>query len=86
MSVTGSWSASLLVAVAVTVWFVVGLAGASETVAVGRWFAPTVAESLVVAPSTVPSFGVTVTVIASPLFPFPGTYRLRRARRSYSLR
>ena len=68
MSVVASPSASAFVAVAVSVSAVCGVWSLSETVAVGAAFA-TVVESLAAEPSTVPSFGVTVTETESPLSP-----------------
>ena len=48
---------------------------APESVTVGAVFW-TVAESLALEPSNRPSFGVTVTLIESPLSPLPGVARL----------
>ncbi len=56
--------------------FVVGEAGASETVAVGALFA-TVALSVAAEPSTLPSLGVTSTVTVSPASPWPACERSR---------
>ena len=50
---TGSTSASLVVAVAIRVWFVVGLAGVSATVAVGAAFVRVIVAVAVLL-STVP--------------------------------
>ena len=75
MSVTGSRSASPTEAVAVSVWFVRGLAGASDTVAVGALFATVSAEEVTVEPASAPSVGRTETEIASPLSPWPAALR-----------
>ncbi|MBF4766143.1 hypothetical protein ISU07_23675, partial [Nocardioides islandensis] len=71
---TASPSASDFVAVAVTVWFVVGPVGDNTTVATGALL-PTVTESLTVVPDRVPSLGVTSTRTTSPLSPLPTTPR-----------
>src|SRR5262249_28252960 len=71
---TGSPSASAPVAVAVSVSLVKGGSGLSTTVAVGA-LSTTVALALVGGPSTMPSFGVTSTVILSPLLPLPTRLR-----------
>ena len=78
VSVTPSASASDGFAVAVTVSSVFGLA-VSETVAAGAEFATVTAADVSAEPLAVPSFGVTATVMSSPLSPLPAADRSRVA-------
>ena len=74
MSETESPSASAFVAVAVRVSFVFGLAAESATLAVGA-VSTTAWLSVAAAPSTVLSFGVTVTETVWPRSPQPACER-----------
>ena len=69
-------SASLEDGVAVSVWLVVGEPGVIDTdETTGALFATVTALGVKVEPLTVPSLGVTSTVIASPLSPLPAAER-----------
>jgi hypothetical protein len=73
--VTGSPSPSAFVAVAVSVWFVVGEAGESETVAVGSSPATVTGADVTGAEFPVPSLAVTRARTRSPSSPFPAVPR-----------
>ena len=75
MSVVASTSASETPAVAVSVSFVFGLAGASETVAAGALFAIVTCAEASGAPSIVPSPARTESEIWSPWSPFAAALR-----------
>ena len=73
---TGSPSASARVAVAVSVWLVVGPAGLSPTVAVGAELATVAGEDVTGLLESRPSDAVARTRIWSPRSPLPAVARL----------